>query len=102
MAGAAAANPKRTSRTGCRGTCSTGSRMSSSSSPKCAEGEPNTRRHAAPSSPSPSAVSSIERTITPALPSSSGCARSISGHSHSSPCLSRSSDRRNGEPTAIG
>ena len=76
--------------------------MSSSSSPKCAEVEPKTRRQAAPSSPSPRAVSSIERTITPALPSSSGCARSISGHSHSSPCRSRSSERRKGEPTAIG
>ena len=88
--------------TGWRGTCSTGFMMSSSSSPKCAEGEPKTRRQAAPSSPSPSAVSSIERTITPTLPSSSGCARSTSGHSHSSPCRSRSSDRRNGDPTAIG
>ncbi len=63
---------------------------------------PRARRRSAsrraPSAPSPAAVSSIERTITPALPSSSGCARSTSGQHHSSPWRSRSSESRNGEP----
>ena len=39
----------------------------------------NTRRQAGPSTPRPAQVSSSERTITPAVPSSSGCARSTSG-----------------------
>ena len=76
--------------------------MSSLSSPNFAAIGAKSRRQARPSSPSPSAVSSTERSITPALPSSSGCARSTSGQRHSSPCFSSPSELRNGEPTAIG
>ncbi len=48
-------------------------------------GLPKTPRHADPSSPRASTVASIEWSITPALPSSSGWARSTSGQRHSSP-----------------
>ena len=77
--------------------------MSSLRSSKCAEERPNSappgrpvlaqarRRLARSSAPS-----------RPALPSSSGWARSTSGQRHSRPCRSRSSECRNGEPTAIG
>ena len=65
-------------------------------------GRSKTRRQAPPSGPSPRAVSSIERSITPALPSSSGWAQSTSGQRHSRPWRSSSSDCRNGDPTAIG
>jgi len=101
-AGAAAGMPKRARRSGCLGRWTIGAKMSSSRSSKWADEEPNTRRQARPSSPSPRAVSSIDRTITPALPSSSGCARSISAKSHSRPCFARSRELRKGEPAAIG
>ncbi len=76
--------------------------MSSFNASKLAEDDPKIRRHAFPSSPSPAAVSSIDCTITPAVPSSSGWARSTSGQAHSSPWRSSSSEFRNGDPTAIG
>ena len=59
-------------------------------------------RHFLPSSPISSAVRSRSRNITPARPPSIGCTASTSGHSHSSPCRPRSSDRKNGEATPVG
>ena len=50
----------------------------------------------------PRRSSSTERHSSPASPESSGWAQSISGHRHRSPCRSRSSVRRYGEPTPIG
>ncbi len=102
LAGAAAASPKRTRRIGWLGTWSTGRNMSSFSASKLAAEDPKMRRHAAPSTPRPSTVSLMDCTITPAVPSSSGWARSTSGHAHSSPWRSRPSELRNGDPTAIG
>ena len=102
VAGSAAGIPNRARRSGCLGTWRTGTTRSSFSSAKPAAGRPNTRFHAAPSLPRPSAVASIDCCSTPALPSSSGCARSTSGQHHSSPWSASPSDDRNGEPTPIG
>ena len=102
VAGAAAGIPNRVNRSGWSGHRRTGRKMSSASSPSPAEGRPKTRFQALPSGPSPSAVALIARSITPAVPSSSGCARSTSGQRHSRPWRSSPSEFRNGEPTAIG
>src|SRR5204863_1046551 len=101
-AGSEAASPKRTGRTGWVGGCRNGRMMSASRTSKDLEGPPKTRRQAAPSRPRAAAVSSTDWSIVPALPSSSGCAQSTSGQRHSRPCRSSASERRNGEPTAIG
>ncbi len=74
--------------------------MSSPSRPNAAEVGPKARFQAAPASPNPAAVSSIERRIVAALPSSKGCERSISGQAHSRPCRSSASGSRAGEPIA--
>ena len=73
------------------------------SSSKWAEEEPKSRRQACAVLAEPRARSPrSSATITPALPSSSGWARSTSGQQPLEPVLPRSSERRNGEPTAIG
>jgi hypothetical protein len=102
VAGAAAGIPKRASRSGCFGRCRIGRSPSSLISSKCAAGDSNSCRQARPSSPSPAAVCSIERTIVAALPSSNGWARSTSGWHHSSPCRSSPSERKKGDAAAIG
>ena len=102
VAGIAAGIPKRARRIGCFGRCRIGRSASSFSSSKCCAGERKSRPQARPSSPRPAIVSSIDRTIVAALPSSKGCARSISGQRHSRPCFSSSSERKKGEAAAIG
>jgi hypothetical protein len=80
VAGSAAEIPKRARPIGCFGTWRIGANMSSASASKVSAAAPKSRFHARPSpAPSPSAVRSIERSMTPALPSSSGWARSTSG-----------------------
>ena len=94
--------PKRISDSGWIGRCWTGRRMSWLTDSNDADGRPNTARQARPSRPSPSAVSSIDRLMTPTRPPSSGCARSISGQAHSRPWRASPGVFRDGEPTAIG
>ena len=76
--------------------------MSSLSASKPDEEGPKTRRQERPAAPSPAAVSSIERAIRVALPSSNGWARSTSGQAHSRPWRSSSSPTSAGESTTIG
>ncbi len=78
-AGRAARSPNRAIPTGWSGQRTTGPRTSSARVSKPLTSGPNTPRQAFASGPSPAHVSSSERTITPAEPSSSGWARSTSG-----------------------
>ena len=85
VAGEAATSPNRIRLRGWRGRWSTGRIRSSLSASNDFAGRPKTPRQRGPSSPRASSVASSERIITPALPSSSGWARSTSGQRHSSP-----------------
>ena len=76
--------------------------MSSDRASNRAAGGPKARFHEPPASPRPAAVSSTERTIVAAVPSSNGWARSTSGQAHSSPWRSRSRPLSAGESTTRG
>src|SRR6266508_3232375 len=93
-----ARSPKQAKRRGSRGAWIAGRITSAKSrSQRSTYGETR-RRYASPSAPRPTAVSSMDRSSTTAVPSSSGCAGSI----HSSPSSSRRSVLKKGDAFAIG
>ena len=79
LAGRPARRPNRAIRNGWSGQRTIGPSTSWARSSKPATSGANVRRQAGPSTPRPAQVSSSERTITPAEPSSRGWVRSISG-----------------------
>ena len=100
VAGRMPVRPKRARATGCRGIDSGDSRSSTNGVPTDVNGA-TSRRHAAPSAPSPSAVTSTDRCSTAASPAN-GWARGTSGWIHRSPWASSGSARSAGEATANG
>ena len=91
--------PKHASRIGCRGTCTSGPERSSTSTSPTHAGRwstPNASarrrrpgRRRSPRSP---------RSMTPAVPSSSGCTTASSGYASSRPCRSTASGANAGDP----
>ena len=97
-------SPKRASRSGCRGTCSSGCEdVLAERVEACRRRRRTARRQAAPAGAEPRrGRPRASAASAPALPSSSGWARSTSGQAHSSPWRSRPSGSSAGEPTTIG
>ena len=100
VAGVSALTPNRPRVTGWRGRCSDGLEDLGDELVEVRTIGANIRRQRAPSRPRLATVASMSRATRPARPSSSGCARSISGQSHSRPCRSSPSEVRYGEATA--
>ena len=71
--------PKRASRIGCRGTWTSGPDRSSTSASQPRACGANVERQRAASAPSDASVAVKPRSMTPAVPSSSGCASASSG-----------------------